>query len=189
MSAMRALSRFKPRGVLAYLLSLVLSIAVLIPIEATALSFNSAPVKFWGYIYASDVSTNSLYSKTQQNNLEGEVKSEWRVTYNDFPTEARDAVQYAIDIWSRNFESKVPISVDASWETNSDNRVLGSARPGYYFNNFAGAPDPDLWYPSALANSLAERDLDPRQKEIFLTVNSTPLWYAGIDGKPSPRSY
>ncbi|MFM8235907.1 MAG: fibronectin [Actinomycetota bacterium] len=186
---MRALSRFKPKGILAYLLSLVLSITVLIPIEASALSFNSAPAKFWGYIYASDVSTNSLYSKTQQNSLEGEVKSEWRVTYNDFPTEARDAVQYAIDIWSRNFESKVPISVDASWETNSDNRVLGSARPGYYFNNFAGAPDPDLWYPSALANSLAERDLDPRQKEIFLTVNSTPLWYTGIDGKPSPRSY
>ncbi len=189
MSAMRALSRFKPKGLLAYLLSLVLSINVLIPIEATALSFNSAPAKFWGYIYASAVPTNSLNTKIQQNHLEGEVKSEWRVTYNDFPTEAKDAVQYAIDIWSRNFESKVPINVEASWETNADNRVLGSARPGYYFNNFSGAPDPDLWYPSALANSLAERDLDPRQKEVFLTVNSTPLWYTGIDGKPSPRSY
>jgi len=189
MSAMRALSRLKSKGVLAYFLSLALSISLLIPIEANALSFNSAPARFWGHIYSSEDRTASLNSKAPQNSIEGEVKSEWRVTYNDFPAEARDAVQYAIDIWSRNFESKVPISVEASWETNSDNRVLGSARPGYYFNDFPGAPDPDLWYPSALANSLAERDLDPRQKEIFLTVNSTPLWYTGIDGKPSPRSY
>ena len=189
MSAMRALSRLKSKGVLAYLLSLALSLSLLIPIEANALNFNSAPARFWGHIYASGDRTASLNSKSPQNSLEGEVKSEWRVTYNDFPAEARGAVQYAIDIWSRSFESKVPISVEASWETNSDNRVLGSARPGYYFNDFPGAPDPDLWYPSALANSLAGRDLDPRQKEIFLTVNSTPLWYTGIDGKPSPRSY
>ncbi|MFM8384483.1 MAG: fibronectin [Actinomycetota bacterium] len=189
MSAMRALSRFNPKAVLAYLLSLVLSITVLIPIEASALSFNAAPAKFWGYIYASDVSTNSLYSRTQQNYLQGEVKSEWRVTYNNFPADAKDAVQYAIDIWARNFESKVPITVEASWEENSDNRILGSARPGYYFNDFPGAPDANLWYPSALANALAGRDLDPRQKEIFLSVNSTPLWSADLEGKPSPRSY
>ena len=129
MSAMRALSRLELKGLLAYLLALALSISLLIPIEANALSFNSAPARFWGHIYASEDATASLNSKTPQNSLEGEVKSEWRVTYNDFPAEARDAVQYAIDIWSRNFKSKVPISVEASWETNSDNRVLGSARP------------------------------------------------------------
>jgi len=42
MSAMRALSRLKSKGVLAYFLSLALSISLLIPIEANALSFNSA---------------------------------------------------------------------------------------------------------------------------------------------------
>ena len=189
MSAMRALSRLKSKGLLAYLLSLVLSVSVLIPIEASALSFNSAPARFWGHIYASEDSSASLNSKVPQNSLDGEVKSEWRVTYNNFPAEARDAVQHAIDIWSRNFESKVPINIEASWERSFDNRVLGSARPGYYFNDFPGAPTPELWYPSALANALAGRDLDPKQREIFLTVNSTPLWYTGTDGKPNSREY
>jgi hypothetical protein len=159
------------------------------PVQAATLNFNSSPAKKWGHIYAGAESQSNLQTSHRSSKLEDEVKSEWRVTYNDFPTEAREAVQYAIDIWSRNFESKVPINVEASWETNSDNRILGSARPGYYFNDFPGAPDSNLWYPSALANALAERDLDPRQKEIFLNVNSTPLWYTGIDGRPSPRTY
>jgi hypothetical protein len=189
MSAMRAGKVVAPKSALACLLTLVLSFTVLMPVQAATLDFNSSPAKKWGHIYAGAESQSNLQTSPRSSKLEGEVKSEWRVTYNDFPTEAREAVQYAIDIWARNFESKVPINVEASWETNSDNRILGSARPGYYFNDFPGAPDPDLWYPSALANALAERDLDPRQKEIFLNVNSTPLWYTGIDGRPSPRSY
>jgi hypothetical protein len=189
MSAMRARKVVAPKSALACLLTLVLSFTVLMPVQAATLNFNSSPAKKWGHIYAGAESQSNLQTSARTSKLEGEVKSEWRVTYNDFPAEAREAVQYAIDIWARNFESKVPINVEASWETNSDNRILGSARPGYYFNDFPGAPDPDLWYPSALANALAERDLDPRQKEIFLNVNSSPLWYTGIDGRPSPRSY
>jgi hypothetical protein len=189
MSAMRARKVVAPESVLACLITLVLSFTLLMPVQAATLNFNSSPAKKWGHIYAGAESQSNLQTSPRSSKLEGEVKSDWRVTYNDFPTEAREAVQYAIDIWARNFESKVPINVEASWETNSDNRILGSARPGYYFNDFPGAPDSDLWYPSALANALAERDLDPRQKEIFLNVNSTPLWYTGIDGRPSPRTY
>ena len=189
MSAMRAKFRGMPRTAISRLLTFVLSLTFLLPIEANALTFNSAPARFWGHIYASESLERNLKTPNHRESLEGTVKSEWIVSYDQFPAEARDAVQYAIDIWSRNFESKVPINVEASWEINSDNRILGSARPGYYFNDFPGAPDPDLWYPSALANALSERDLDPRQKEIFLSVNSTPLWYTGLDGKPSPRSY
>lgn len=189
MSAMRAGIKGKSRAFFARLLSLVISLTVLVPVEANELTFNSAPAKFWGHIYASQGSGELIGSSPTSANLEGDIKSEWRVTYNEFPAEAKAAVQFAVDIWSRNFESEVPISVEANWETNPDNRVLGSARPGYYFNDFPGAPDSDLWYPSALANALAKRDLDPRQKEIFLSVNSTPLWYTGTDGKPTPRSY
>jgi hypothetical protein len=79
--------------------------------------------------------------------------------------------------------------VEATWEKSANINTLGSARPGYYFNAFPGAPDDNLWYPSALANALAERDLAPNQKEIFLSINSTPLWYKGIDGQPSPANY
>lgn len=185
MSAMRA--RF-PR-VLAGLTTLSLALSIFLPVSSSALSFNSAPARYWGYIYAGQDQATAITSTASSNQLEGEVKSEWRVTYKDFPADAREAVQHAIDIWSRNFTSKVAINVEATWEANPNSYVLGSARPGYYFNDFPGAPDPDLWYPSALANALAERDLDPTQIEIYLSVNSTPLWYTGIDGKPGPRTY
>lgn len=170
-------------------LSLAISVSILAPIPSSALSFNSAPARYWGHIFAGDNQIGSIGSNPRSSNIEGVAKSEWRVTYKDFPNDAREAVQYAIDIWSRNFSSQVPVNVEATWETNPNNSILGSARPGYFFNDFPGAPDPDLWYPSALANSLANRDLDPSQIEIFLNVNSTPLWYTGIDGKPGPRSY
>ena len=57
------------------------------------------------------------------------------------------------------------------------------------YNAFPGSPDDDLWYPSALANALALRDLDPSQSEILLRINSTPLWYTGTDGRPNKMNY
>ena len=189
MRAMRVIvPRFRRRS-LAGLTSLFLALSILAPVQSNALSFNSAPARFWGHIYAGNNEVDSIKTAPRAAKVEGEAKSEWRVTYKDFPADAKEAVQYAIDIWSRNFSSKVPINVEATWETNANNYILGSARPGYFFNDFPGAPDSDLWYPSALANSLANRDLDPNQIEIFLNVNSTPLWHTGTDGKPGPRSY
>ena len=67
--------------------------------------------------------------------------------------------------------------------------MLGSARPGDYFNDFDGAPDPDLWYPSALANKLAKKDLAPAKPDIVLRFNSNALWHIAIDGKPGRFSY
>ena len=119
----------------------------------------------------------------------GEKKSEWKVSYTNFPDDAKQAVQKAIDIWASNFTSKVPITVDAIWEKDQNSSVLGSARPGFYFNAFPGAADEDLWYPSALANVLAGKDLDPKQSEIVLKLNSSILWYTGLDGQPSKQSY
>ena len=66
---------------------------------------------------------------------------------------------------------------------------MGSARPGNYFNNFVNAPDPTLWYPSALANALAGRDLDKNNPEIVIQVNSAAPWDTRNDGKPSLSEY
>jgi hypothetical protein len=67
--------------------------------------------------------------------------------------------------------------------------LLGSARPGNYFNNFINAPDATLWYPSALANALAGRDLDKNNPEIVIQVNSAAAWDTRNDGKPSGSEY
>lgn len=169
-------------------IALSLLASPLTPATSPALTFNSAPANNWGYVLGTNGST-SLKQAPRIANLEGEAKSEWKVNYKNFPENARLAVQQAIDIWSRNFESKVVITVDAVWETKKNNKVLGAARAGYYFNSFLGAPDEDLWYPSVLANVLAEKDLNPNQSEIILSINSTPNWYFGIDGRPTPNTY
>ena len=189
MGAMRVARVGKSKVLSAHVLALVIIISVLHPIPAPAISFNSSPARFWGHIYASPGTSTEVLAPQRSAKLEGEVKSQWQVTYSGFPNDAKVAVQYAIDIWSRNFSSKIPINVEATWEKSANINTLGSARPGYYFNAFPGAPDDKLWYPSALANALAERDLAPNQKEIFLSINSIPLWYKGIDGQPSPASY
>jgi hypothetical protein len=177
------------RSVFLRLVPLVLLAQLIAPVSAPAITFNSAPATNWGVILAGESSTQSITGTTRNSNLEGNVKSEWKVNYKNFPENAQRAVQQAIDIWSRNFESKITINVDAVWEANKNNQVLGAARAGYYFNAFPGAPDEDLWYPSALANTLAEKDLNPNQSEIVLSINSTPNWYYEIDGRPTPNSY
>ncbi|MEY2722183.1 MAG: hypothetical protein RIS57_90, partial [Actinomycetota bacterium] len=89
MSAMRARKVVAPKSALACLITLILSFTVLIPVQAATLDFNSSPAKKWGHIYASAESQSNLQTSPRSSKLEGEVKSEWRVTYNDFPTEAR----------------------------------------------------------------------------------------------------
>lgn len=189
---MCAMRLYAPRSrlkVLTFSTTLFLLFSVVASPGVTALTFQSSPARFWGKVLATDFRAQATVSSNKMSNLEGEKKSEWRVTFSGFPNEAKEAVLFAVDVWSRYFESKVPINVEATWGADANPNVLGSARPGYYFSAFLGAPDDDLWYPSALANTLAEKDLNPNQKEIFLRVNSTPLWHFGVDGNPPPKTF
>jgi hypothetical protein len=92
-------------------------------------------------------------------------------------------------VWSANFKSPVVVSVDASWGRSSSWGVLGSARPGSFFSAFSGAPDPSLWYASALANALAGKDLDKANPEIVIQVNSAASWNTRGDGLPAGNEY
>ncbi len=183
------MSAMRKRVRIATLLISTLIFTLSAPIQAPALTFNSAPATIWGHTFATDKPAPLLKTARRSANLEGEVKSEWKVNYKNFPANAQQAVQYAIDIWSRNFSSEIPINIEATWEPNKNDQILGSARAGYYFNSFPGAPDEDLWYPSALANRLANKDLDTKQSEMLLNINSNADWYLGIDGKPTFGEY
>jgi hypothetical protein len=154
---------------------------------APALSFKQIPATNWGHIYAGSEPAVATSSPTRNKNLE--VKSAFQVKYNNFPEWAKKEVQAAIDVWSANFKSSVVISVDASWGRSSSWGVLGSARPGSFFSAFTGAPDPSLWYPSALANALAGRDLDKKNPEIVVQVNSAATWNSRGDGVPTGNEY
>ena len=145
------------------------------------------PATQWGNIYAGPATSSPQSPKPKVANLEKKAKI--IVKFNNFPEWTKVQMQAAVDVWAANFESKVPIHIEATWGRSSSYSVLGSARPGNYFANFAGAPDPSLWYPSALANALAGRDLDGDNPEMIITVNSLADWYRGGGVGPSKSEY
>jgi hypothetical protein len=148
------------------------------------------PSTVWGHTYAgtSAAIANATATKSSPSaNLE--KISKFAVTYSSFPNWARAEVQAALDTWAVNFKSSVEITVSATWGRSASNDVLGSARPGSYFAGFIGAPDSTLWYPSALANALAGKDLDRDNSEIIIQVNSAANWNQRGDDKPSSNEY
>jgi hypothetical protein len=166
-----------------------LLVTLLPPATAPALSFNTAPATHWGYIYGSGKSQNITPQPSAQRVEVGKPLSKWNIEFVDVPSDAKAAFQYAVDIWASYFESSIPVEIEIHWEPSTINGVLGSARPGYFYNAFDGAPDQDLWYPSAIANKLAKEDLAPSKVDIVLRFNSNALWYTNLDGEVPRLNY
>ncbi len=118
-------------------------------------------------------------------------QSQFIVTYDGFTDEAREAFQYAIDIWNSLIRSPVPIRIEASFVDMGGFEdgaiILGGARP-------AGWKSPgslDLWFPEALADKRAGRDLTDDEPDIITRFNSheDANWYFGTDGNtPSGKT-
>ena len=146
-----------------------------------------APSTVWGHTYAAEASGVISVPATHPANLE--KLSKFVVNYKNFPDWAKNEVQAAIDLWAVNFDSKVPVNVDATWARSSTSDILGSARPDRYYSKFSGAPDPSLWYASALANAFAGKDLDLDNPEIIIQINSEADWDLDGLGKPTRYEY
>ena len=181
----------KQRALVIRILALIFSLtfSLLTPVSAPALSFKSIPATKWGHLYASGKITNITAQPRAESVEVGPPRSKWNIEFIGVPEDAKAAFKYAVDIWASYFESTVPIEIEAHWEPSNINGVLGSARPGDYFNAFDGAPDSDLWYPSILADRLAKKDLAPGKPDIVLRFNSNALWHTSIDGRPGRFSY
>ncbi|HSP13656.1 MAG TPA: PA domain-containing protein [Thermoanaerobaculia bacterium] len=102
--------------------------------------------------------------------------------------------KYAAEVWGKLIDSKVEIVVSASFApisrgTDSCN-ILGQAGPMEYLANFDNAPKQEVWYPSALANAIAGKDLRPDTADVQAQFNSLLdtdqcaglKWYYGLDG-------
>ena len=172
-----------------FLLSIGLLIAVIatpIP-SANALAVKVAPAG-WTYLYASDAPAKSpAIPRVFSANLE--KKSNFIPIYNNVPEFAKASIQKAIDTWSENFASKVPVNVNVTWTKAPNSSVLASASAKNIFSNFNGAPDKTLYYPSALANALAGIDLDTAEPELEVNVSAGDFWYYGLDGKCPTNKY
>ena len=158
---------------------------------ATATTVRSIPAK-WVNTYKSTPAAARITSPIPKP-ATGHVDatSTFIVNYVSVPENVKPAIQAAINAWAPNFSSPIPITVTATWIRQTSAGILASATPGKYFNGFAGAPDKELWYPSALANALAKKDLDPNSPEISIKVNSTVAssLYLGTDGLCPPNQY
>ncbi len=182
------IARNRVKVPLALLSALLISAPLVTPTAVAQVRVKAATV--WGHTYAgtSAPTANSTVTKSSTSaNLE--KVSKFVISYNSFPTWARAEVQSALDTWAANFKSEVEVNVSATWGRSSNSDVLGSARPGSYFAGFVGAPDSSLWYPSALANALANKDLDRDNPEIIIQVNSAANWNQRGDDKPRSTEY
>ena len=178
---------FKTQRTVRITLLIALILSVITPTEEAQALYLYRPATQWGNTYASPATNKSFSSPAQSKNLE--AQSKFVVKYTNFPEWAKVDVQAALDVWAGHFKSSVPINVEATYGRSSSYGVLGSARAGGYFAAFKGAPDSTLWYPSALANALAGKDLDKENPEIVIQVNSAAAWDTRNDGKPTKREY
>ena len=184
------LARMSPSRLLRPLIALVLLAGLLTSVStpAEALSFQSRPATQWINYYAGKTLTLSKADSTSTWKNATSTPTKFSVNYTNFPEAAKSAFNQAVSIWANLYPSAVPITIDASW-ANLGPGVLGSARPGRFFADFAGTPDRTLWYPSALANALAGKDLDPANAEIVARFSSNNAWYLGTDGLPPAGRY
>lgn len=160
---------------------------------ATALSFRSRPASQWTNYYAGAAAPTARHLGTSKFGDTGWKKATaspttFIVNYTNFPEAAKVAFNAAVSIWANFYPSTVPIRIDASW-LNLGANVLGSTAPGNFYSGFDGAPDQSLWYPSALANALAGKDLNPGSPEIRMKFSSGSFWYYGTDGQVPRGSY
>lgn len=178
---------FKFAGLTALIAGLLLPIA-----PAQALPVNWAPAGWTDY-YAgtaakSIVKPAAPYVSHPKNST---TLSTFTINYVNVPENEKSAIQAAVDAWSVSWKSAVPINITATYARQSSNSVLASATPVKFFNAFKGAPDPELWYPSAMANALAGKDLDPANPEVEIHINSamSRVFYLGTDGNCPPNQY
>ena len=182
-------ARFPVRILLA---ALTLSLLQGIP-SAHALVVEKVPAPY-EYLYRASGSTNSpkVTSTTPApNGKKVGVLSTFKVNYVNVPAAEQLAVQAAIDIWSDNWSSSVPVNVVANFVPEGTSGILASASPVNFFHNFTGAPDSTLWYASAMANAIAGKDLDPSSPEISININSTMAnsFYLATDGNCPSNLY
>lgn len=119
------------------------------------------------------------------------AQSTFVINYTNVPENEKAAIQAAVDSWSANWKSAVPITINATYARQASSAILASATPVKFFHAFKGAPDSELWYPSAMANALAGKDLDPTNPEIEIHINSSMsrAFYLGTDGNCPANQY
>ena len=148
----------------------------------------------WVYFYADSSTAKQIAKEPIPRTYSVDkalLKSSFKVDFTNTPGIYQPAINAAVDVWSQNFTSQVAVKIKVLWERQSNSGILASAAPGKFHTNFKNIPDSELWYASALADSLAGEDIEPTIPEITIRINSTngPMLYLGTDGKCPSNKY
>ncbi len=108
----------------------------------------------------------------------------------------RQAFEFALGIWQVRIPGAmtVNVDVDANFQALGGNQfsaTLATGGPSTFVSGFTGAASASLAYPSALANYLADTDLNGGQADINTTFNSdidgaalgAAKWYYGLNAQ------
>lgn len=121
----------------------------------------------------------------------------------DVPPDVRAVFEAAAAVWSETLVVRVPVTVDVRVDDLGSPLVLGGAMAGVQAKNQPGLPRRDTYYPVALANQLAGRDLVPggcyrasggalSPADVIVVMNSrligSSFWYLGLEGSTGGRT-
>lgn len=115
--------------------------------------------------------------------------SEIRVTYIDFPDDAKAAFERAVAVWEHYISSPIPIFIEVKWTGDLPDQTLASSAATRIVNNFSNAPFRNVWYVIPLAESLAGRDLNDGTADIKINLNKNINWHTSEDSNPGPAQY
>ena len=107
------------------------------------------------------------------------------VTYETAPpADIKTIFERAANLWATSLNSDVTINIYVQWKSLATG-VLGSAGASTNVRNFVGSNRLNTWYPVALAEKMAHKNLNGTNPDIVATFNSDFTdWYTGTDGVP-----
>ena len=107
------------------------------------------------------------------------------VTYETVPpADIKTIFERAANLWATSLNSDVTINIYVQWKSLATG-VLGSAGASTNVRNFVGSNRLNTWYPVALAEKMAHKNLNGTNPDIVATFNSDFTdWYTGTDGVP-----
>jgi hypothetical protein len=115
--------------------------------------------------------------------------SQIEVTYsNSFPAAAQTAFEEAVKIWEEILISRVPIKINASWESLQGTTLAFSGASRIY-RNTKNTPYRDVWYVGPLAEALAGEDLNNGDADMNVSLNSNVNWSFATDGSVTAGKY
>jgi hypothetical protein len=99
-------------------------------------------------------------------------------------------LQAVADAWGARIESPVDIRMLARFNPMGSCSVLGSTGPGAAYMVFSGAPVANVYFHSAIADSITGTDQNPGNADFFIIYNSDwntascpgTSFYYGLDG-------